>query len=103
MEWLIVAVPAAVVALIITRLVQPRRLDSGAHLPPEISVTLSVLSTRTAVVVVDAGVDPPSAAVASLVEHAVRDAFAIGAVDVVEVRGGNGELLEQRRRGVLSV
>jgi Ethanolamine utilization protein EutJ (predicted chaperonin) len=103
MGWLIVAVSAAVVGFIVTRAVHGRRLDSVAHPAPEMSVRLSVLPTRTAVVVLDVGVDAPPAAVARLVEHAVRDAFVFDAVDIVEVRRGNGELLEQRRRsGVLS-
>ena len=99
MGWLMVlAVPAAVVAFIVSRVVRGRRLDPGAHLP-EPSVRLSVLPTRTALVVLDLGVDAPSAAVAKLVEHAVRDAFVFDAVDVVEVRHRNGEPLEQRHRG----
>lgn len=64
----------------------------------EMSVTLSVLPTRTAVVVLGGGADAPSAEVATLVECAVCDAFVFDAVDVVEVRHPNGELLERRRR-----
>ena len=69
------------------------------YCPDEISVRLSVLPTRTAVVMVDVAPHACSADVAGLVDHAVRDAFAFDAVDVVEVRRRNGELLECRRRG----
>jgi hypothetical protein len=76
---------------------------TGGYCPDDISVTLSVLPTRTAVVMVDVGAGPGSADVAGLVDHAVRDAFVFDAVDVVEVRRRTGELLERRRRdGVLS-
>lgn len=100
MEWLVaIAVPAAAVAFVVARLIHGRRHESVARLPAEMSVTLSVLPTRTAVIVVDSGADAPSAALAGLVDHAVRDAFVFDAVDVVEVRRHSGELLERRRRG----
>jgi len=67
-------------------------------MPEEMSVTLSVLPTRTAVVMVDVGPDACSADLAGLVDHAIHDAFVFEAVDVVEVRRPNGELLERRRR-----
>jgi Ethanolamine utilization protein EutJ (predicted chaperonin) len=67
------------------------------------SVTLSMQSTRRAVVMVDDRPGTHAPDVAGLVEHAVRDAFVFDAVDVVEVRRRSGELLERRsRRGLLS-
>ena len=72
---------------------------TGGCSPEVMSVTLSVLPTRTAVVVVDVGPGPRPADLAGLVDHAVRDAFVFDAVDVVEVRRRTGELLERRRRG----
>lgn len=67
--------------------------------PAEMSVTLSVLPTRTAVIVLDGATDSGSAALAALVDQAVTDAFSFNAVDRVEVRRRNGDLLETRRRG----
>ena len=69
-----------------------------ARRPSDVGVTLSVLRCRTAVVRLDLGADPASAAIAPLVEHAVREAFAFEAVDVVEVRGPDGQLLDRRSR-----
>ncbi|MCA1842595.1 MAG: hypothetical protein LC792_05285 [Actinobacteria bacterium] len=78
-----------------------RRRGRDAQVPSEMSVTLSVLPTRTAVVVLDVGADAASTTLAGLVDHAVHDAFVFDAVDVVEVRRRNGELLERRSRGGL--
>jgi hypothetical protein len=63
-----------------------------------VGVTLSVLRCRTAVVRLDLGADPASAAVSPLVEHAVHEAFFFESVDFVEVRGPDGELLDRRSR-----
>jgi len=98
MEWLVV-IGLAAAAVAVVRLVSGRRLEPGPSLPPEMSVTLSVLPSRTAVVMLDAGPDAPPTAVAGLVDQAVRDAFVLDAVDVVEVRRRNGELVERRSRG----
>jgi hypothetical protein len=98
MEWLVV-IPAAAVAFVVVRLVTGGRLRPGRRLPSEMSVTLSVLPSRTAVVRLDVASDAPPAALASLVDQAVRDAFVLDAVDVVEVRRRDGDLLERRRRG----
>ena len=68
--------------------------------PEEVSVTLSVLPTRTAVVVVDTDADEFSAVVNCLVQHAVREAFLFDAVDVVEVRRRTGMVVDRRRRPV---
>jgi hypothetical protein len=62
------------------------------------SVTLSVLPSRTAVVVLDADSEIPSRALDRLVNRAVRDAFVFEAVDAVEVRRRTGELLFRRHR-----
>jgi hypothetical protein len=83
----------------IFRGVSGRRPESGGCGPADTSVTLSVLPTRTAVVMLDAATDACSADVAGLVDHAVEDAFVFDAVEVVEVRRRNGELVERRRRG----
>ena len=100
MKWLVVtAFSAAVVAFVLIRAVRSRRPETDAPPPAEMSVTLSVLPTRTAVVVLDVETEAPSAALTRLVEHAIRDAFVFDAVDAVEVRRRNGELLERRRRG----
>lgn len=98
MEWLVV-IGLAAAAVAVVRLVSVRRLETGRPLPPEMSVTLSVLPSRTAVVMLDAGPDAPASAVAGLVDQAVRDAFVLDAVDVVEVRRRDGELVERRSRG----
>ncbi len=98
MEWLVV-IGLAAAAVAVVRLVSGRRLQAGAGRPPEMSVTLSVLPSRTAVVMLDAGPEAQTTAVAGLVDQAVRDAFVLDAVDVVEVRRRNGELLERRSRG----
>jgi hypothetical protein len=102
MEWLVViALPLTALAFILVGAAQARRVVPDA--PPAMSVTLSVLPTRTAVVVLDVETAAPSADLAGLVEHAVRDAFRFHAVNAVEVRRRNGEVLERRlRRGVLS-
>jgi hypothetical protein len=88
----------------VVRSFRRRRRRSAAGTPRTgMSVTLSVLPTRTAMVVLDVGADAPSSALNRLVEHAVRDAFVFSAVDVVEVRLRSGELLERRSRdGVLT-
>jgi hypothetical protein len=113
MEWVVIVGSAALVVFVAVRLIDGLGLDraapvgpaplAAAAFAPGMSVRLSVLPTRTALVVLDAEPDAPSAAVAGLVEEAVRDALVIDAVDVVEVRHRNGELLERRRRsGALS-
>ena len=66
----------------------------------EMSVTLSVLPTRTAVVVVDVDGDVVSPGLTRLVQHAVREAFVFSAVDVVEVRRRDGGVVERRHRPV---
>ena len=73
-------------------------LKQKARQTSEVGVTLSVLPGRTAVVRLDLGADPASAAIAPLVEHAVREAFLFETVDVVEVRGPDGQLLDRRSR-----
>jgi hypothetical protein len=76
MKWLVVtAFLAAAAAFVLTRAVRPRRSGAGAPPPAAMSVTLSVLPTGTAVVVLDVETEAPSAALSRLVEHAVRDAF----------------------------
>jgi hypothetical protein len=104
MEGLVfaVAVAGAAGAFAGGRAVRRRRRAAPVPPAPGMSVTLSVLPTRTAIVVLDVGADARSAAVSRLVEHAVRDAFVFDAVEVVEVRRRDGELVERRRRGVLS-
>lgn len=57
-----------------------------------------MLRCRTAVVRLDLGADPASAAVSPLVEHAVHEAFRFETVDFVEVRGPDGQLLDGRSR-----
>jgi hypothetical protein len=95
MVWLVpFAVAAAAVALIVASVLR-RRFKPEAHQPWDVGVTLSVLPSRTAVVMLDLGADPASAEVAPLVEHAVREAFMFEAVDVVEVRGRDGQLLDR--------
>jgi len=96
---LLVLVTGLAVVLVVARLLSARRCaDRKDHSPEEIVVTLSVLPTRTAVVMVGADADPSSAAVAPLVEHAAREALSFATVDVVEVRRRDGQLLERRRR-----
>lgn len=98
MVWLVVfAVPAAAVTLIAACVLR-RGFKPEAHRPWDVGVTLSVLPPRTAVVMLDIGADPASPEVAPLVEHAVREAFMFEAVDVVEVRGSDGQLLDRRCR-----
>jgi Ethanolamine utilization protein EutJ (predicted chaperonin) len=94
----VIAVLVAAVAVVVTRAVPARYLGRRPHRSGEMSVTLSVLPTRTAVVVLGVETVASSTALARLVEHAVRDAFVFDAVDAVEVRRRNGELLERRRR-----
>jgi len=99
MEWLLaIAVLTAVAPLVVIRVLHRRRLDRPAHRPPGMSVTLSVLPSRTAVVVLGAESDTSSRALDRLVDRAVRDAFVFEAVDVVEVRRRNGEFLYRRHR-----
>jgi hypothetical protein len=69
-----------------------------ADVPSDLSVRLSVMPDRRAVVVVDVGADAPSGALDPLVQDVIRDAFVFDAVDVVEVRRPNGELVDRRRR-----
>jgi hypothetical protein len=104
MAWVVaITIAAAAVMFVIVRAVRDRSAAADEARPPEMSVTLSVLPTRMARVVLDVGPNAPSAAVSRLVEQAVRDAFVFNAVEVVEVRRRTGELLELRRRdGVLS-
>jgi hypothetical protein len=100
MAWLIViAVATVTVTFAAVRAVRRQRTAAGVRQSTEMTVTLSVLPTRTAMVVLDDGAAAPSAALSRFVEHAVRDAFVFDAVEVVEVRRRNGELLERRRRG----
>jgi hypothetical protein len=73
-------------------------IDQAPQAP---GVLLSVLPDRTAVVTVAVKADASSdAAVARLVDQAVRDAFALGGVDDVEVRRSDGQLLDRPRRPV---
>ena len=98
MVWFVVFAVAAAAVMLIAVCVLRRGFKPEAHRPSGVGVTLSVLPSRTAVVMLDLGADPASAAVAPLVEHAVRDAFVFEAVDVVEVRGRDGQLLDRRSR-----
>jgi hypothetical protein len=99
MLWLMVlAVWIVAVALVVARLVALRRSTSEVHLAVAVGVTLSVLPSRTAVVTLEPGADAYSAPVASLVEHAVNEAFAIETVNAVEVRSSDGQLLDRRCR-----
>ena len=97
MLWLVV-LALSTVALVFARIVHLRRRTSEFNMPWDAAVTLSVLPTRTAVVMIDLGADASSAAVAPLVEHAVNDAFALETVDVVEVRSPDGHVLDRRCR-----
>ena len=99
MPWFIVFGSWTVaVAVVIARLVAVRRSRFKPRLPTEVGVTLSVLPSRTAVVMLDLGADASSAAVAPLVEQAVSEALAFKSVDVVEVRARDGQLLDRRCR-----
>jgi hypothetical protein len=94
---MLIAIPSVMAALVVAAGVRRRRAAHQQSVK-EVAVTLSVVSRRTAVVVLDMGSDAASAASANLVEHAVRDAFGFHAVDVVEVRRHDGELLDRRHR-----
>jgi hypothetical protein len=95
--WSIVVIIGAVtLALVVARLLAVRR--SSSNLLEEVGVTLSILPTRTALVMLDPRAGGSSAAVAPVVEHAVSEAFAFESVDVVEVRTRDGQLLDRRRR-----
>jgi nicotinamidase-related amidase len=61
---------------------------------------LSVLPDRTALVVLDVqnDNDAPSDDIAAMVELAVGDAFAFAAVELVEVRGCDGGVVDRRYR-----
>ena len=87
------------VAFAVAHFVKLRRTTSEVHQPTDLGVTLSVLPSRTAVITLELGGDPCSAAVASLVEHAVKEAFAFETVDALEVRDRDGHLLDRRSRG----
>jgi microcompartment protein CcmK/EutM len=94
---LLVAFPALAAVLLIAEGI---RCGRAARRQPaeEVAVTLSVVAGRTAVVVLEGGSAAGSAAGATLVERAVRDAFVLEAVDVVEVRRPDGALLDRRHR-----
>ena len=98
MVWLVVLAVVSGVALIVASVLRGRGFKPGTHRHRDVGVTLSVLPSRMAVVMLDLGADPASAEVGPLVEHAVREAFAFKAVAVVEVRGRDGQLLDRRRR-----
>jgi len=94
MVWLIVlAIWTVAVALVVIRVVDARRTTTGAHLPSEVGVTLSVLPGGTAVITVELGADAP------LVEHAVNEALAYDSIDIVEIRSPDGQLIDRRGRG----
>jgi hypothetical protein len=71
-------------------------IDQAASAPP--GVLLSILPDKTAVVKLALESDASSATVALLVDEAVRDAFALGGVEDVEVRRSDGQLLGRARR-----
>lgn len=99
MTWFVALVAVVAVAAFMTvRIMQRRRPGSGRPVRSDTQVTLSVLPSRTAVVMLERGVDAPSAALNRLVEHAVREAFVFRSVDIVEVRKPDGQLLDRRRR-----
>ena len=98
MVWLVVLAVASGVALIVASVLRGRGFNSGTDRPRHVGVTLSVLPSRTAVVMLDLGADSASGEVGPLVEHAVREAFTFKAVNVVEVRDSDGQLLDRRRR-----
>jgi hypothetical protein len=81
-----------ILAMTRTRL-RRARIDQAAQAS---DVLLSVLPDRTAVVTLDVKSDASSAAVAWLVDEAVRDAFDLD-VDGVEVRRSDGKLLDRPR------
>jgi len=90
-----IALLTGMVILAMTRIrLRPANIDQA---PQASSVLLSVRPDRTAVVTLNVKSDPSSAAVAWLVDEAVRDAFDLG-VDGVEVRRSDGKLLDRPRR-----
>jgi len=95
---LAIVVLVAIPTLAMIRLRGRRRRNLIDEAPQAPGVLLSVLPDRTAVVTLAVTSDASSAAVALLVDEAVRDAFALGGVDDVEVRRSDGQLLDRRRR-----
>jgi len=92
-----IALLAAVLALALTHALRGQRGHAADQPGQEPAVTLSVLPGQRAIVTVDANGDH-SAGTADLVDHAVRHAFTLDAIDVVEVRQADGDLLERRLR-----
>jgi hypothetical protein len=73
------------------------RANPSNHASQVPEVLLSVRPDRTAVVTLGVKSGTSSAAVARLVDEAVRDALALAGVDTVVVRRSDGELLGRLR------
>ena len=89
----------AIVAMTGARRHRANRVDEAQPAP---SVVLSVRPDRTAVVTLGVNSDASSAAVAQLVDAAVRHALTLANVDHIEIRRSNGNLVDRRRRNGLA-
>jgi len=96
---LLIGLPALAAVVLVAEGVRCGRAARRQRAEAEaVAVRLSVVAAGTAVVVLDGGRHAASGAGARLVERAVRDAFVLEAVDVVEVRRPDGALLDRRHR-----